>query len=446
MSNAPLATAESIAELARPLQGMREDYDPILELVGRARVVLLGEASHGTHEFYHERTRITKRLIQELDFNAIAVEGDWPDAYRVNRYIRAQSTAADAEAALAGFRRFPAWMWRNSETLELVGWLRAHNHVGRGLEREVGFYGLDLYSLHASMEAVLSYLDGVDPTAAARARSRYGCFEVFGSDPQSYGYTASLDLSQSCEDEVVHQLQELQGQRDRLARRDGFLAEDEYFYAEQNARVVKGAERYYRTMFRGQIASWNLRDTHMADTLDALLAHLDAQVGRSKVVVWAHNSHVGDARATELGEAGELNLGQLARQRYENETAIIGFTTYQGTVTAARDWGEPPERRQVRPGLAGSYEAVLHQTGLERFLLDLRQEAAAEVLHPERLERAIGVIYRPESERRSHYFFAHLADQFDAVIHIDETRALQPLERTTEWEKGEAPETFPTGM
>ncbi|HEV8612909.1 MAG TPA: erythromycin esterase family protein [Gemmatimonadales bacterium] len=446
MSHAAIAAAETIAELAHPLQGTREDYDPILELVRQARVVLLGEASHGTHEFYHERARITKRLIQELDFNALAVEGDWPDAYRVNRYIRAQSADADAEEALAGFRRFPAWMWRNSEVLNLVGWLRAHNDVVRGLEREVGFYGLDLYSLHASMESVLGYLDRVDPGAAARARTRYGCFEAFGSDPQSYGYAANLDLSQSCEDEVVHQLRELQGQRERLARRDGLIAEDEFFHAEQNARVVKGAEQYYRTMFRGQIASWNLRDTHMADTLDALLAHLDGQVGRSRVVVWAHNSHVGDARATELGEAGELNLGQLARQRYEDATAIVGFTTYQGTVTAARDWGDPPGRRQVRPGLSGSYEAVLHEAGMERLLIDLRQEEAAEVLHPERLERAIGVIYRPESERRSHYFFAHLADQFDAVVHIDQTRALEPLERTTAWEKGEAPETYPSGI
>jgi erythromycin esterase-like protein len=446
MRHAPVAAAEVIAELARPLQGTRDDYDPILELAGSARVVLLGEASHGTHEFYHERARITKRLIQELDFNAVAVEGDWPDAYRVNRYIRGQDGDGNADEALSGFKRFPAWMWRNTEVLDFVRWLRAHNDVRRGREPETGFYGLDLYSLHASMESVLEYLDRVDPPAAARARSRYACFEQFGSDPQSYGHAATLDLSRSCEDDVVRQLLDLQQQRAMLGQRDGLLAVDEHFQAEQNARVVKGAEQYYRTMFRGQVASWNLRDTHMADTLDALLEHLGGQAEPAKIVVWAHNSHVGDARATEMGEAGELNLGQLARQRYGEETVNVGFSTYSGTVTAATEWGAPAARRRVVPGLAGSYEELLHEAGLPRMLIDMGQEEAAEVLHPERLQRAIGVIYRPETERRSHYFFAHLADQFDAVVHWDETRALEALEPVAPLEPSEPPETWPSGV
>lgn len=445
LTRTAVPAAEAIAELAQPLRGTRSDYDPLLRLVGDARLVLLGEASHGTQEFYHERARITKRLIQELDFTAVAIEGDWPDAYRVNRYVRGRGNDPDAQRSLDGFRRFPAWMWRNSETLDFVTWLRAHNDQVRSREPEAGLYGLDLYSLHASIDAVLGYLTRVDPAAAVRARARYGCFGMFGSDPQRYGYAASLDLSQSCEDEAVRQLLELQAERTQLIRRDGFVAPDEYFYAEQNARVVRVAEAYYRTMFRGQIASWNLRDTHMGDTLDALLAHLDAQVGRAKVVVWAHNSHVGDARATEMGGSGELSLGQLARQRHGDDAVLVGFSTYGGTVTAARDWGEPPERRQVRPALPGSYEALLHAAG-PQLLIDLQDENAAELLHPERLERAIGVIYRPESERQSHYFFAHLADQFDAFIHWDTTRALPPLEASASWEQGEVYETFPSGI
>jgi erythromycin esterase-like protein len=446
MRHAPVAPVETIGEVAHPLQGTQKDYDPLLELVGDARVVLLGEASHGTHEFYRERARITKRLIQELDFTAVAVEGDWPDAYRVNRYVRGQTRDTNAEQALAGFGRFPAWMWRNTVVLDFVGWLRARNDQVRGREPEVGFYGLDLYSLHASMDAVLAYLDRVDPEAAARARARYGCFEQFGAEPQDYGHATTLGLSQSCEDAVLRQLQDLQDQRARLAGADGLIAQDEYFQAEQNARVVKGAEQYYRTMFRGRAESWNLRDTHMADTLDALLEHLDAQVGRARIVVWAHNSHVGDARATELGDAGKLNLGQLVRQRYADDSVSVGFTTYTGTVTAASDWGEPPARFPVNRALPGSYEELLHEVGLPHLLVDLRQELAAEVLHPERLQRAIGVVYRPETERRSHYFYCHLADQFDAVVHWDETRALEPLERTASWRHDEVYETFPSGI
>jgi len=410
--------------------------------------VLLGEASHGTHEFYRERAEITKRLILEKGFTAVAVEADWPDAYRVNRYVRGQSEDADADAALGGFRRFPVWMWRNRVVLDFVEWLREHNLSREGGGRQAGFYGLDLYSLHTSIEAVLSYLDRVDPEAARRARSRYSCFEHFGENTQAYGYAASFGMTESCEQEVLGQLSELSGRASEYASRDGHLAEDEFFFAEQNARLVKNAEEYYRSMFRGRAESWNKRDTHMAETLDALVGHLGRTRGPAKVVVWEHNSHLGDARATEMGEGGELNVGQLVRERYGRDAVLVGFTTHRGTVTAASDWDEPAERKRVRPALEGSYEALFHEVGHDRFMLDLRAEGRArELLRRPRLERAIGVIYRPETERLSHYFQARLAEQFDAVLHFEETRAVEPLERHAGWERGEEPpETYPTGF
>ena len=437
--------ATLIRDSAHPLTGAPQDYDPLLSLAGDARFVLFGEASHGTHEFYRERAQITKRLVAERGFTAVAVEADWPDAYRVNRYVRGRGGDADAGEALAGFKRFPTWMWRNADVLDFVGWLRAHNDALPQGATKAGFYGLDLYSLYGSIEAVLSYLDKADPEAARRARYRYGCFEHFGEDPQSYGYAASFGAAESCEDEAVNQLVELQRRTAELMQRDGRLAEDEYFYAEQNARLVKNAEEYYRSMFRGRASSWNLRDRHMAGTLDALVAHLDRQGERAKVVLWEHNSHLGDARATEMGQHGELNVGQLVRERHGDEAVLIGLTTHHGTVTAVSDWDAPAERKCVRPALAGSYEALLHEVDIPRFLLTLRDGEAVEGLSEPRLERAIGVIYRPETERLSHYFHARLADQFDAMIHIDETRALAPLEAYSEATE-EAPETYPTGM
>lgn len=425
-----------------PLAGDEHQYDRLLAMIGEARYVLIGEASHGTHEFYAERAAITKRLIAEKGSTAVAVEADWPDTYRVNRYVRGTDDDADADAALGGFKRFPTWMWRNTVVRDFVQWLRAHNAALPGGRAKVGFYGLDLYSISASIEAVIRYLDRVDPEAARRARDRYGCLEGFGEDSQRYGYTASLDLSASCEEEVVNQLVELQRRADIYAHLDGRGAEDEYFYAEQNARLARNAEEYYRTMFRGYISSWNLRDRHMSDTLDALLAHLDRHGGQTKVVVWAHNSHLGDARATQMGETGEFNVGQLVRERHGAEAVLIGLTTHHGTVTAASDWDSPAERKRVRPGLSGSFEALFHTLHRPRFLLPLRGEQAA-ALRERRLERAIGVIYRPETERQSHYFTARLSDQFDAVLHFDETRALEPLERSAEWETGEPPETYP---
>jgi erythromycin esterase-like protein len=442
----PTASITSLARSVVPLVGSVSDYDPLLRLIGDARFVLLGEASHGTHEFYRERAEITKRLITEKDFVAVAIEADWPDAYRVNRFVRQIGGDAEAVDALGDFKRFPTWMWRNAEVLDFVGWLRSFNEtVSAGAK--VGFYGLDLYSLHSSMEAVLRYLEKVDPDAARRARYRYACFDHYGEDTQAYGYAAGFGLTKSCEQEVVHQLLELRRRASEYAGRDGRVAEDEYFYTEQNARLVKNAEEYYRTMFRGQVPSWNLRDRHMVETLSGLIAHLSRPARPAKIVVWAHNSHLGDARATQMGEAGELNVGQLVRERYGPQTRLIGFTTYEGTVTAASAWDGPAERKRVRPALPNSYEALFHTIGSPRFLLPLRDPTVELSMLPDRhLERAIGVIYLPETERMSHYFYAQLAIQFDAVLHFDRTRAVEPLERTAAWHGGEVPETFPSGI
>lgn len=448
MADTTLAVlTNAICQAAHPLTEEETDYDPLMELIGDARFVLLGEASHGTHEFYRARADITRRLITEKGFTAVAVEADWPDAYRVNRYVQGLDDDATSKEALGGFKRFPVWMWRNTDVLAFVEWLRLHNTTRAATAWKVGFYGLDLYSLYTSIEAVISYLDKVDPEAAKRARSRYACFEHFGEDTQAYGYAAGFNLTKSCEDEVVNQLRDLQQQMTSYARRDGRLAEDEFFYAEQNARLAKDAEEYYRTMFGGHISSWNLRDRHMAGTLDALVAHLDRPEHKAKVVVWEHNSHLGDARSTSMGQQGELNVGQLVRERYGDQAVLVGFSTYTGTVTAASDWDAPHERKRVRPALPDSYEALFHDTGVSNFLLTLRNnDTLVKGLRGPRLERAIGVIYLPQTERLSHYFYARLPEQFDAVIHFDETHAVEPLDRTSQWEAGEVPETYPTAL
>ena len=439
-------TTDAIARAAHPIKGEADDYDALFDFVGRKQFVLIGEASHGTHEFYRERARITRRLIDELGFNVVAIEGDWPDAYRVNRYVMGLSNDADADAALSDFRRFPAWMWRNRDVVQFVEWMRARNDAHVHPSTKVRFYGLDLYSLQASIEAVIGYLDRVDPTEARRARDRYSCFDHIGAEGQAYGFALAYENAIPCENEVVAQLVALRSRAEAYLRRDGWIAEDELFFAEQNARVVRDAEEYYQQMYRAEVSSWNLRDRHMAGTLDALVEHLDHRLGRTKVVVWEHNSHVGDARATGMGARGELNVGQLARQRYGSQCGLVGFSTYDGRVTAASDWGGIAERKHVRPALSGSHEALLHDVGLRAFLLSTADHAIHDVLNVSRIERAIGVIYRPETERQSHYFDARLADQFDAVIHFDRTRALEPLERTSVWDRGEPPESFPSGI
>jgi erythromycin esterase-like protein len=441
------ALPQLIREAAEPLTGSPYDYDPLLDLVGNAQFVLLGEATHGTHEFYRERAQITKRLILEKGFCAVAVEADWPDAYRVNRFVRGVSDDAEAVEALGGFKRFPQWMWRNADVLDFVGWLREHNQGQRREERKTGFYGLDLYSLQASIEAVLAYLSKVDPTSAKRARERYACFDHFGRDTQSYGLATGLRMTATCEDAVVNELIELRLREGEYLRGDGRIAADEFFCAEQNALVIKNAEQYYRTMFRGEVPSWNLRDGHMMETLVALAAHLEPSSAPAKVVVWAHNSHLGNARATQMSERGEFNLGQLARERFGHRAILIGFTTHSGTVTAASEWDAPADRKQVRPAVPESYEKLFHHVAHPRFWLEFEKNPNIAVdLRGARLERAIGVIYRPQTERASHYFSARLPDQFDAVLHFDQTRAVEPLERNAAWELGEVEETFPTGL
>jgi erythromycin esterase-like protein len=331
---------EAVREGAHALTGAPQEYDPLMRLIGDARVVLLGEASHGTHEFYQERARITARLIEEKGFTAVAVEADWPDALRVDRYVRGRSEDEFATEALADFKRFPTWMWRNTDVAEFLDWMRERNDALPEGASKAGFYGLDLYSLRASMESVLRYLEQVDPAAARQARERYACFDHFGEDTQVYGFATSMGLSKSCEEEVVHQLVELQRHAIERARRGG-REEEEAFYAEQNARVVMNAEAYYRSMFVQEVSSWNLRDRHMAETIEQLVAYLERRGERAKIVVWAHNSHVGDARAAERAQRGELNVGQLVRERYGRDAVLIGFTTHHGTVTAASDWDAP---------------------------------------------------------------------------------------------------------
>ncbi|NMH97768.1 erythromycin esterase family protein [Pseudonocardia acidicola] len=437
---------EAVRAAAVPTENGVPSDDILFDLVGDARFVLIGEASHGTHDFYAARAAMTQRLIEEKGFCAVAIEADWPDAYRVNRYVRGRGDDRIAEEALRGFERFPTWMWRNTAVLDFVGWLREHNDRIGDERRRVGFFGLDLYSLYLSIHEVIGYLERVDPAAAARARERYACFDHrHAEDGQAYGFAAAFGAGETCEREVLDQLADLQRHALDYARRDGLLAEDELFYAEQNAQTVKNAAEYYRSMYTGRSSSWNLRDRHMVDTLDAVVAHLGRQRSEpAKVVVWAHNSHLGDARATESTVRGELNVGQLMRERHGADCRTLGLFTYTGTVTAADEWGGAAQRRWVRPALPGSVEELFHEVGMKEFLIPFGMAPhAAEVLRAVRLERAIGVIYRPETERQSHYFQTRLADQFDAVIHIDDTRAAEPLERSVHWETGEVPETYP---
>jgi len=430
-----------VTSAAKPIA---DGHDELIKLIGDSEIVLIGEASHGTHDFYSVREELTRRLIAEKGFRIVALEADWPDALRVSRYVNGRSDDKNAQEALSGFRRFPSWMWRNTVMEKFVEWMKDWNFE-KSARETVGIFGMDLYSMHTSMDAVVEYLDDVDPEAAERARHRYRCFDHFGGDPQHYGYMTSKGDAAPCEEAVVRQLMELRERRMELIMRDGKTAEDEFFYAEQNARLVVNAEQYYRSMFMGRRSSWNLRDRHMTGTLAALKLHYAN--GDGKMVVWAHNSHLGDARATEMALRGEVNVGQLMRQKFGSRVFNIGFSTYTGTVTAARNWGDPAKCRRVVPGLPDSYEALFHDTGMDGFWLDLREgEAIVKILAQERLQRAIGVIYRPETERESHYFKASLPWQFDVMIHIEETSALKPLDRISEWDEEDLPETYPSGF
>lgn len=433
-----------VCQRAIRLDERPSDYDALLEQAGDRPFVLLGEASHGTAEFYRLRDEITRRLIEEKGFEAVLVEADWPDALRLNRYVRHDSDDT-LQSAFDDFRRFPQWMWRNHAVSAFIRWLGEYNG-GRGAAHQAGFYGMDMYSLHRSAEAVIDYLERVDPDQARLARQGYACLDHRG-DPFHYGRNVAFGLSPSCEAKAVALLTELVRKGDAYLRADGERAADEQFFAEQNARLVVDAEAYYRGMFGSRVDTWNLRDAHMTETLAALHDHLRRQGGEGKIVVWAHNSHLGDARATDMGWARDQhNVGQLARERFGRERVLsVGFTTHTGYVSAANDWDGPVAHRWVRPSREDSYERLLHDSGLDRFYLPLEGDGA-EPLAERMLERAIGVIYRPETERASHYFRASLARQFDAVFHLDETSAVEPFETGELWRPEEIPDTYPFGV
>lgn len=402
------------------------------------RVVLLGEASHGTEEFYRARAAVTRRLVERHGFTIVAVEADWPDAAALDRYVRDRPAPSGAPPP---FRRFPTWMWRNTVVADLLGWMRTHN-LGRPMEARAGFYGLDIYNLRDSMAAVLAYLETADPEAAAVARERYGCLTPWRNDPAVYGRAALGDSRRRCEKQALAQCREMLERSLAASLADS----PALFDAAQNARLVAAAERYYRIMYDGGAESWNLRDTHMFETLERLL---DAGGPGAKAVVWAHNSHIGDARATEMGQLrGELNLGQLARQRFGEAAALIGFGTHEGTVAAASDWGGEMEVKTINPGLPASVERLFHRAGVGRGLLDLGPALEAGLrrdLAGPWLERFIGVIYRPESERLSHYADVRLPDQFDGFVWFQRTRALTPLDGAPP-ESGHVPDTWPFGL
>ncbi|MDY0329843.1 MAG: erythromycin esterase family protein [Thiomonas sp.] len=434
---APMTPFLAVRALAQRLDGNATDYDTLLEMAADRRFVLLGEATHGTQEFYRMRAQITRRLIAEHGFDAVAVEGDWPDAWRVNRYVQGEGDD-DATSSLDDFERFPQWMWRNREVLDFVAWLRAHN-ADRSPQARVGFYGLDLYSLYRSADAVIRYLQQVDPEQAEIARGRYAALDHV-REPQVYGYQAAFGQRPAAREAAVAQLLQLRSDAQTYLERNGLTAIDSHFFAERNAAVVVNAETYYRAMFGRRVNTWNLRDAHMRDTLLALADYRIRRGGTGKVVVWAHNSHLGDARATEAHLRGEWNLGQLMRQAVGDKALLVGFTTYTGHVSAASQWDGDVEHKWVRPALHDSYEYLFHSTGLDRFFLRLNTPAA-EPLHETLLERAIGVIYVPQTERASHYFVTSLAQQFDAVFHLDETAALEPLDAPQHWHRPEAVET-----
>lgn len=435
-----------------------------------ARFVLLGEASHGTDEFYRTRSRVTEILIEERGFDAVVVEADFPDAFRANLYVRGMSGGdvngdQTAEDALGDFIRFPQWMWRNTAVRDFLEWLKAHN--AKGGARNVGFYGMDVYSLHTSAAKVIAFLDNVDPEAANKVRERYACFDRFGDDSMAYAYAVGMAKAPACTDEAVQALTDVIAKRAQHAvAADGEVGRELQFAAECNAWVVAGAENYYRQMFFGDELTWNIRDTHFANTIGRIDDHLERRRRRAgqedpaKIVIWAHNSHLGDASVTDMGQRrGELNLGQLMRERYERgEVFNVGFTTHSGSVAAADEWDAPGQRKVVRPSLPGSYENVFHALGIPSFVLNFRNietkkheedDLVKQALAGPMLERAIGVIYRPRSERQSHYFYADITQQFDLIAHIDETTAVTPLDPGhPSWEqehlaKEDIPETFP---
>ncbi len=430
-SGSPATGLDLVRQVALPIEGDEDDYDPLMSLVGDARFVLLGEASHGTHDFYHERARITRRLVEEKGFTAVAIEGEWPEAYRVNRYVRGVSDEPSAEAVLASFRGFPEWMWNNADVRDLAEWLKQHNDALPANARQVGFYGLDMYSMEESAQEVANYFEERDPEAAARARERYRCLSGESSGPTDYDSLAKM-ASSPCDTSVQEQVEEVQQLWER-AEKEGYtgneaVEREELFSALRNAIVVKNKREYDQAAYTGSDPTWNVRDRHMAGTLEAVSEHLGTERKPARVVVWAHNTHVGDATGTEFANIGQLSLGQLVRERHKGDAVLVGFTTYTGTVIAARGWDEQGERYDVRPALPESYSGLFHEAGVGNALFIIRDEKRlAAALEEPRLQRGIGVVYDPNNERNSHYYLAWLTKQFDAVIHIEESSAVEPL-------------------
>ncbi|HXV17989.1 MAG TPA: erythromycin esterase family protein [Gemmatimonadaceae bacterium] len=427
---------EEIRGLAQPLRAAA-DLDRLVDAIGDSRYVLLGEASHGTSEFYTWRAEISKRLITEKGFSFIAVEGDWPDCYSVNRYVKGLS-AESAESVLHAFSRWPTWMWANREIVALAEWMHDHNVTGP-TDKQVGFYGLDVYSLWESMHAVLEYLERIDPQLARNARRAYACFEPYEEDAQEYA-RATVLVPTSCEAEAVSILSALRRKAPEF-RDDG---RDAYFNAEQNALVARNAELYYRTMVRGGATSWNVRDNHMVETLNRLMEHH----GRNaKAIVWEHNTHIGDARFTDMARSGMVNVGQLVRQEHEREgVVLVGFGSYRGSVIAGQEWGAPMERMTVPDAREGSYEHAMKSAGIGDSLFIFPKDGADEAsgLREPRGHRAIGVVYDPRTEHWGNYVQTILPGRYDAFVYLEQTKALDPLHMRVRYD-GEVPETFPSG-
>lgn len=429
-----------IGQEAQPFHQIESaDLSSLLDRIGEARLVLLGEATHGTSEFYRMRAHITKSLIQQKGFNFIAAEADWPDASLINRYI-CHTYEPDVEKEPA-FTRFPIWMWRNQEFLQLVEWLRSYNQPIHDPNQQIEFFGLDIYSLYRSISSVIEHLNRVDPELSHMARQYYGCLSPWQQEPSNYGAHFLSGRYKSCEEEVLKVLSAIL--KKQLTQ--GIFSHRTFLDAAQNARLVANAERYYRTMYSSLASSWNLRDEHMFETLQTLLTFKGKS---SKAIIWAHNSHIGNALATDMSKRGEFNIGQLCREQFGEDTYLIGFGTYEGTVAAASNWDEPMEIKRVRPALKESYEGLFHSLNIPNFMLPLRaehQKNAREILTTSRLERAIGVIYRPETERLSHYFYANLPRQFDDYIWIDQTTAVTPLTPASQASR-QVPDTYPFGF
>jgi erythromycin esterase len=430
--NAVAILAEEVRQVAHPLR-TREDLDPLIERIGNARFVLLGEASHGTSEFYQWRARLSSRLIAEKGFNFVAVEGDWPDCYQVNRYVKGYKEAGEnARDVLHEFKRWPTWMWANWEIVAFAEWMRKFN---KNTSNQAGFYGLDVYSLWESMASIIKYLENKDPQAVQTALQAYQCFEPYGEDPQSYAWSTRM-VPENCEDEVIELLLEMQ---QRAARYDG--DPEAGFNAEQNALVIKNAEHYYRTMVQTDSGSWNVRDLHMMETLDRLV---DFHGPKSKAIIWAHNTHVGDARYTDMARAGMLNIGQLAREQLQDAgVVLVGFGSHHGSVIAGKAWGAPMERMNVPNGRLGSWEDVLHYSGGDRLLI-FDSENLSEEFGQTRGHRAIGVVYQPEFESYGNYVPTILPKRYDAFLYIDETQALHPLH--IEPQELNPPDLYPWGV